>query len=151
VLQANVHAPAAHDAWAWATFVVHALPHAPQLLALLVVATHVVPHNVGVAAGHPEAHAYALPEPEHTGVAPAHAVLQPPHVAACDRSVSQPFETTPSQSAHPGAHADAVNAQTPAVHVVAPLTWASAVHSLPHAPQLPVSLVTSTHAPPHSV
>jgi hypothetical protein len=57
VLHVNPHAPAVHAACAWATAVAHALPHAPQLLALLVVLTHVVPQSVGVAAGHPDAHA----------------------------------------------------------------------------------------------
>jgi hypothetical protein len=36
---------------------VHALPHAPQLLLLLVVSAHVPPQSVGVVDGHPETQA----------------------------------------------------------------------------------------------
>ncbi len=81
-LQVNVQAPAVQSACAWATVVVHALPQAPQLAELVDVLTHVVPHNVGVPAGHPVAHAYVLPDSEQTGAAAVHAVLQPPQVAA---------------------------------------------------------------------
>jgi hypothetical protein len=56
-LQVNVHDPPAHVGWAWATVVVHAVAHAPQLLALLIVFTHVAPQSVGVPAGHPDVQA----------------------------------------------------------------------------------------------
>jgi len=151
VLHVEVHAPLVHAVCAWATVVVHPFPHAPQLLALLAVLTQVVPHNVGSAAGHPEAHANVPPLPEHTAVAPEHAVLQPPQVAACEMSVSQPSAGLPLQSIQPGAHDEAANAQAPAVHDAAPLTCARPLQSLPQTPQLAVSVVTSTHAPSQSV
>lgn len=92
------------------------------------------------------------PEPaEHTGVAVGHTVWHPPQVVACDRSVSHPSAGLRLQSAHPGAHADSAKEHAPAEQVAAPLTWANAVHALPQAPQLPVSLVTSKHAPPQGV
>ena len=145
----DVQAPLLHAAWAWAKVVVQALPQAPQSVALFVVSTHVIAHAVGVAAGHPDAHAYVLPEPAHTGVAPEQLVLQPPHVAACEMSVSQPSAGLPSQSIQPGAHDPAANAQAPPVHDTAPLTCARFVQSSPHALQLWVSL--GTHAEPHTI
>jgi len=147
----NEQAPPEHEACACVTIVVHAFPHTPQLLALLVVSTHVEPQSVGVPAGHPETHPYVPPVAEHTGVPPVHAVLQPPHVAACERSVSQPSAGWPLQSAHPGAHAEAANAHAPAPHDVAPLTCGRPLQLVPQAPQLPVSLCSSTQAPLQSV
>ena len=150
-MHVNVHAPPEHAACALATIVVHAFPHAPQLLALLVVLTHVPPQSVGVPAGHPETHAYVPPEPEHTGVAPAQAVLQFPHVAACEMSVSQPSDGLPLQSIQPGAHDDGPMTHAPAEHDTAPLTCGRPVQLLPHAPQLLVSVCSSTQAPLQSV
>lgn len=147
-MHVKLHAPLAHAACAWATVVVHALPHPSQSVALLAVLTHVVPHAVGVSAGQAVAHAYVPPELPHTGVVPVHAVLHPPQVAACERSVSQPSSAVPLQSAHPGAHAAAAKAHAPAVHEAEPLTCARFVQSLPHAPQLWTSL--GTHAAPHT-
>jgi hypothetical protein len=69
VLHAKVHALLTHSGEAFATPVVHAVPHALQSLTLLVRLTHVEPHSVGVAVGHPETHV----PPEHTGVPPLHA------------------------------------------------------------------------------
>lgn len=129
----------------------HAVAQAPQLFASLDVLTHDMPHNVGSAVGHAAAHANVLPEPVHTGVAPEHAFLQPPHVAACEMSVSQPSAGLPSQSIQPGAHAVGANAHALDVHDTAPLTWARLLQSLPQAPQLLGSLVTSAHAPLHSM
>lgn len=147
----NEHAPPEHAACALATVVVHAFPHAPQLPALLVVSTHVAPQSVGVPAGHPEAHAYVAPVPEQTGVPPVQAVVQPPHVADCEASVSHPSVGLPLQFAQPGAHAEAANAQAPAVHDVAPLTCGRPLQLAPQAPQLAGSLCSSTHAPEQSV
>lgn len=147
----NVHAPPEHAACALPTIVVHAFPHSLQLVVLLAVFTHVAPHKVGVAARHPDAHANVLPDPEQTGVAPEHAVLQPPQVAPCEMSVSQPLAWLPSQSIQPGAHDEGANAQAPAEHEAAPSTCARLLQSLPQLPQLPVSLVTLTHAPLQSM
>jgi hypothetical protein len=91
------------------------------------------------------------PLPEHEGVAPVQAVLHAPHVAACDRSVSQPSAASPLQSPHPGAHAEAAKAHAPPPHDVAPLTCGRPVQLVPQAPQLAVSLCSSTHAPLQSV
>jgi hypothetical protein len=52
-LHVDVHAAFEHDGWEWAMVVVHAFPQAPQLLTLLAVSTHVMPHDVGVVARHP--------------------------------------------------------------------------------------------------
>jgi hypothetical protein len=41
------------------TFVVHLVPHPPQLFTSLVVSTHVPEHDVGVPAGQPLTHAPA--------------------------------------------------------------------------------------------
>jgi hypothetical protein len=82
-----------------------ALAQPPQLLASLVVLTHLVPlQSVGALAWQPDTHVYVPAEPEHTGVPPLHAVglevvLQPPQLAGRVMSVSQPFKATPSQSA----------------------------------------------------
>jgi hypothetical protein len=72
-------------------------------------------------------------------------------VAACEVFVSQPSAALPSQSIQPGAHDEGAKVQTPAAHEAAPLTCGRPEQSFPQAPQLPMSLVTSTHAPLHSV
>jgi hypothetical protein len=55
-LQSNPHAFMEQVGWEPVTFDVHVIPHPPQLPALLVVSTHVVPHNVGVPDGQPDTH-----------------------------------------------------------------------------------------------
>jgi hypothetical protein len=78
MLHAKVHLLATHAACAWTIAVAHALPQFPQSFALVVVSTHVPLHSVGALAGRPDTHAELLPDPEHTGVPPPHALLQLP-------------------------------------------------------------------------
>ena len=132
-------------------FVEHAMPHDPQLVRLVVVLTHVVPHSVGVAAGQPETHEYVLPLPEHTGVPPMHAVVQLPQVPTFEMSVSQPSAAFPLQFIHPAAHAEAAKEHAPAPHVAVPLTCGRPLQLVPHPPQLLGSLCSSTQAPLQSV
>jgi hypothetical protein len=73
LLHENVHPLFTHSGTAFATVVVHALPHVPQLFALIAVSTHVVPQSDGVAEGQPETHW----DPTHTGVLPLHVFPHP--------------------------------------------------------------------------
>jgi hypothetical protein len=57
LLHASVQAPDAHAAWAFATLVVHVLPHWPQFFGSVDISTHAPPQRAGVVPGHPEAHA----------------------------------------------------------------------------------------------
>jgi len=136
-LQTKVHALPAHVAVALAMLVEHGFVHMPQLLALLVVSTHVPLQSVGVAAGQPETHA----ELSHTGVPPLHAwpAPQPPQSAlSLEKSTHAPL-----QSVYPLLQ---VTAHALATHAAVP--WVTPVeHPWPHVPQLPTSLVVSTHVP----
>jgi hypothetical protein len=69
LLQLKEQALASQAGVAFATVVVHAWPHVPQLFALLVTSTQVLPQSMGVDAGHPDAQADAT----QTGVLPLHA------------------------------------------------------------------------------
>jgi hypothetical protein len=129
------------------TVVVQTLPQDPQSFALCFVSTHVPLHRVGIAAGHPELHAYAAPPDDaHTGIAPEQLVVQLPQWLWTVMSCSQPLSGFPSQSAQPCAHEAAGNEHAPAAHDAAPLTCGRFVQSFPQAPQLWLSL--GTHAPP---
>lgn len=55
LLHANVHELATHSAVAFPTLVVHAVPHVPQLVTLVVVSTQ-VPLHMTSDPGHPETH-----------------------------------------------------------------------------------------------
>jgi hypothetical protein len=88
---------------AWATVVVHGLPHDPQSLTLLVVSTHMPLHSVGVGAEHPDTHV----EPEQTGVEPVHRLPQLPQLVALRATqrllqridpLAQPASGTPASS-----------------------------------------------------
>jgi hypothetical protein len=104
----NPQTPASHVAIARATSVLHACSHEPQWVASVWRSAQAPPQRVGVCAGQPETQPIA---PAHTGVPPLHAVSQVPQVAACLRSVSQPFSGSPAQLPYPGAHAVASNSQ----------------------------------------
>jgi hypothetical protein len=96
VLHAKVQALAAHAGPAFATAVVQTLPHEPQLLRSRVVSTHAVPQRAGVAAGHPETHAYIPESPpalEQVGALASHALPQPPQLAAFVKSTHDPSHT----------------------------------------------------------
>jgi len=125
--QANVQLLLTHTAWALATLVVHAWPHVLQLLESLVGSTQLPLQFIDAAAGHPETHEYAPPEPAHTGVDPVHAAPQLPQLVAVVYCAH-----APPQRLYPEWQA---NAHAPAVHVA----WALAtlvVHALPQLPQL---------------
>jgi len=77
LLHVKPHVPV-HVAVAFATDVVHAVPHAPQLFKLLVVSTHVPLQRSGVGAEQPETHV----EPAQTGVLPVHRVPHEPQFVA---------------------------------------------------------------------
>jgi hypothetical protein len=142
VHEATVHIELAHEAVALLRL--QALPQALQLFGSLVVFTQRVPlQSMGVAAGqpvtHPEGEQTGAAEPQAVGVA---AVLQPPQLAGCVMSVSQPFAGLPSQSAKPVLH-DAM-AQLEALQTA--VAWAG-VQATPQPPQLFVSLVVLTSQP----
>ena len=82
LLHVTAHALATQEAVPWATPVEHAWPHEAQLSGFPVVSTHVPLQSVGVAAGHPDAHAYVPPEAAHTGVPPLHPRPQAPQLVA---------------------------------------------------------------------
>jgi hypothetical protein len=103
------------------------------------VLTHVVPlQSVGVVVGQPDTHI----EDEHSGVPPVHALWQSPQLVARVRLVSQPFETTPSQSLKPVLQEAMV--QTPALHPA--VAWAR-LQTLPQLPQLLGSPALCTSQP----
>jgi hypothetical protein len=143
-LQANVQALFAQVGCALATAVVHALPHASQSLALLVVSTQVLPHKTGVWVGQPVTQA----PPAHSGSLAEHALVHEPQALGVVIFVSQPSSGCPLQSAQPTAHAEGGKVQAPpAVQEVAPATCARFVQSWPQVPQLCTSL--GTQVPPH--
>jgi hypothetical protein len=139
---ATLHIELAHPALA--LFTTQTLLQALQLLGSFVVLTQwVPPQSVGALAGQPE----TQPEGEHTGVEAPHAaecvaVLQPPQLAGCVMSVSQPFAATPSQSAKPALQ-DAIAQLDPLQVAVA----CGVLHTFPHAPQLLGSLIVLTSHP----
>lgn len=121
-----------------ATPVVHVWPHVLQLSTSVVVFVQPPLQRFGVAPEHPEAHEYVLPEATHVGVAPLHAVPQPPQLFAV-LSVTQ----APLQLVKPVSQAK--------VHALFTHTaWALAtlvVQAWPHVAQLFESLVGSTQLP----
>jgi len=112
-----------------------AVPHAPQLSALLVRSTHAPEQAVSMvgAVAHVAAHAPS----EHTCPA-AQAVPQLPQFAGSEFVSTQPM--LPAHETRP-----AVQVQAPDWQV-----WLR-VHACPHMPQLALSLCGSTHAPLHSI
>jgi hypothetical protein len=122
----------------WATPVEHEWPHEAQLSGSPVVSTHVPLQSVGVAAGHPDAHAYVPPEAAHTGVPPLHPWPQAPQLVAL---VS--WTHAPLQAAYPASHA---NVHALLTHTGTALATA-VVHAWPHVLQLFASLVGSTQLP----
>jgi hypothetical protein len=72
VLHANPQALLEHVACAKDCVVVHAVPHPPQLLALVVGSTQVPLHRSGAALPHDAAHCAGLTDVSQTGVAPVH-------------------------------------------------------------------------------
>jgi hypothetical protein len=64
----------------------HALEQEPQWFGSLDVSTHVPLHEVGELEGHAATHAKVPPMAAQTGVAPAHALPQAPHVDGVEGS-----------------------------------------------------------------
>lgn len=77
----------------------------------------------------------------HTGVAPEHRTPHPPQLLVLDKSDSQPFAMTPSQSAKPGKH---VYEQSPPLHVGR--VFGLAGHGA-HPPQWPGSTLIDASQP----
>lgn len=117
------------------------VPHVPQSFGFFDVSTQ--PSGLHFVVG--DAHVVVQLPPEQT-LPDAHFV---PHVPQLPRSVassaSHPFFTSPSQSANPALHAIA---HLPALQLAVPFVPS---HTVPQAPQLPVSFVASTQAPSHKV
>jgi hypothetical protein len=84
------HIPALHVGVACTIFVVHMVPHDPQLLRSLVTSVHVDPQSMSLPV-HPETHEYVLPEPEQSGVATPHFVPHPPQLLVVLTGVSHPW------------------------------------------------------------
>jgi hypothetical protein len=140
VSHAIEHALLTHTAWALATLVVHALPHALQLFASLVVSTQLPLQLVGAADGHPDTHEYAPAAPAHTPVLPLHILPQLPQLAEVVSSTQAPL-----QSEYPALHS---KEHIPAVQVGA--AFGVTVHALPQAPQF-AGRVRSRQSSPHAV
>jgi hypothetical protein len=134
----NPHALPEQLAVALATRVEQALPHVLQFLASVVVSTQVPLQTEGVDDGHPEAHAYVLPEATQAGVEPLHAWPQAPQLAVVVSATQAP--------PHAVVPALQVKVQALFTHTAcAPVTVV--VHACPHEPQLFASLVSSTQLP----
>jgi hypothetical protein len=90
-LHGAVHMLSTHWGVACGSWVVHALPHVLQFIALLVVSTHVPEpaHSVSVPM-HPDVHEYPPSEPEQYGVGVPHVTPHPPQLLAVSMGVSQP-------------------------------------------------------------
>ncbi len=95
---AMAQAPAVHVLLALGSE--HVRPHAPQLLSLVRVSTHVMPQRVSAGA-QPVPHA----PPLQMGVAPEHALAHMPQLALVSRALSQPLALLPSQLPKPIAQA----------------------------------------------
>jgi hypothetical protein len=157
--------PTSHDAMAHAAITQSVVPcgtgpqmtpHPPQLLLSDTRFAHVRPQHVwlgGQVWFGPHVPTQTPPEQASPG---GHALKQPPQLlGSSPMFVSQPFETTVSQSAKPGVHPR--SAQAPAVQVG--IALGKGPQTLPQAPQLDGSVCVSTqsglqhvrpfmHAPP---
>jgi hypothetical protein len=71
-----------HVAVALTTLVEHAFEHVPQLSTSVVVLVQPPLQRSGLDNGHPDAHAYELPDAAHVGVEPLHPLPQPPQLDA---------------------------------------------------------------------
>lgn len=136
-LHANPHELPLQDAAAFATVVVHAFPHVPQLAVLVVVSAQPLVQSVGVALGQPDTQA----EPLQTGVPPVQAWPQVPQLAALfARSTHAPL--------HRAKPALQVNPQVPPLHEGAAFAT-FVVHAWPQRPQFATSAFVSVHVPLH--
>jgi hypothetical protein len=109
-----------------------ALPHAPQLPALVCVLVSHPLFGLPSQLANP-GEQLGLQTPALQDVVPlafVHAAPQAPQLAGVVSWVSQPLEALPSQLPNPAAHA---MEQTPAVHAGVPL---APLHAVPHVPQL---------------
>jgi hypothetical protein len=131
--QTEPHAPATHVDSALATLLAQALPQPEQLVALLVVSTHVLEHSVGAVEGQLATQAKASPEPVHKGVLPAHLLPQLPQLETLDGS-TQP-------SGHASWPAPQSGRGTPASEDGFPLSTAEVAST--------VVLPPSRHSPEH--
>jgi hypothetical protein len=137
-LHANVHALVTHAGVALATPVVQTFPHVLQLLTLLVVSTHVLPHSVGVEPEQPDTHV----DPEHAGVLPLQAWLHMPQLF-----LSVLVSThAPLQSVYPLLHVKVHALFTHAAWALATLVE----QTFPQVLQSFRLLVVSTQVPPQS-
>jgi hypothetical protein len=132
VQEVMAQADASHEVWPLGT-APHATPHAPQFLSSLVVFAQVAPQQVWPAVH--EAEGLQVPTqvpPEHAGRDAGQTLPQPPQLfGSSPVLVSQPFATTPSQSAKPGTHP----AMSHADEAQPAIAFANGPQALPHAPQ----------------
>jgi hypothetical protein len=132
----TVHRPAAQPATAFGTL--HALPHAPQAVGVVLVFTSQPSAGLPLQSAKPASQAPTVQRPRvHAAVAWAsmHALVHVPHAEAVPlRSVSQPLAAILSQSAKP---ASQVKPQALMAQVA--VAWARAGQALSQAPQLATS------------
>jgi len=120
----------------------------PQLLASLVTSTQLRSQMVKPSA---QRSVQVPVVASQSGVGAAHTLAQLPHDEGEDRSVSQP-SADPTQSAYGYTQALGGITQRPAEQRIpgaAPITFASIVQSISHAPQCATSVARSVHSPPH--
>jgi hypothetical protein len=101
--QVNVHWPAVHSLVPFAT-AGQATLHPPQWFSLVAGSTHSAPQRSGAIGGQPVVQANVVPLGAHTGVAGGQTALHAPQLAAFERSTSQPFAGSSSQSEKPASH-----------------------------------------------
>jgi len=129
-LQVTPQLPCAQVAVAWAG-AVHEVPHAPQCVGSDEVSTQALPQRVFAqvlvhAGGDPDVVEHTMPA--------AQLAAQAPQCVASFSAVSHPSDGSPLQSSKPAAQDACGTTHCPPLQLVGPLTLASAVQSLLHAP-----------------
>jgi hypothetical protein len=119
-LQSKSQVLAEHVDWAWPT-AGQACPQVEQFLASVEVSVHAEPQSA-VESGHVATHWKPPSTAAHLPVAPEQLRVHDPQCETMVRSASQPFSGLPSQSAKPGAHAEASKAHAPTLHAIVPET-----------------------------
>jgi len=120
----------------------------PQLLASLVTSTQLRSQIVRPSA---QRSVQVPVVASQSGVGAAHSLTQLPQEAGDERSVSQP-SPDPTQSANPGRQALGGMTQRPAeqrIPAASPITFASLVQLISHAPQCVTSFARSVQSLPH--
>jgi hypothetical protein len=149
LLQVGLHTPPTHPAVPNPGFGHTALSHAPQWLTLVLRSTQVVPHSVGVLAGHELTH----PDVAEQLYPAAHLLPHPAQFMGDVKSVSQPSSGLVEQCPVPERHAELGTTHLLAEQVTPALlaTLGSVVQSWPQLPQFFTSVVVEMHVVPQRV